>query len=94
VSRGPLPGAAVLPPPETSEERRLNGLLLQEDRDYANGWRLEIRRSARGGRGFDVFLITDGATRNISDCGDDACGQPSLAPDAGRCSTSARPVER
>ena len=63
------------------EERERVAYLLQEPRDYADGTRLEVRRSERGGRGYDVFLLSDGRSRNLSDCGDDSCGQPSLTPD-------------
>jgi len=66
---------------ETTGERRETALLAQEERDYADGRRLEMRRSERGGRGFDVFLVDGGRVQNLSDCGDDACGQPSLSPD-------------
>ena len=37
--------------------RSSTGALLQEGRDYADGTRLEVQDSARGGRGRDVFLI-------------------------------------
>jgi hypothetical protein len=70
-----------LPQPETDEERERVSLLLQENRAYADGRQLIVRRSTRGGRGYDVSLVTNGEARNLSDCGDDLCGQPSLSPD-------------
>ena len=66
-----------LPPPADDDERRRIGVLLQEARDYADGARLEVRDSERGGRGRDVFLIEGARERDVSDCGDDLCGQPS-----------------
>ena len=72
----------LLPAPETDEDRRNVSLLLQQDRAYADDRALLVRRSARGGRGFDVFLVTaPDRQRNLSDCGDERCGQPSLSPD-------------
>jgi hypothetical protein len=71
----------LLPQPESDSERERVSLLLQENRAYADGQELVVKRSARGGQGFDVSLVTDGEARRLSDCGDDLCGQPSLAPD-------------
>jgi hypothetical protein len=65
-----------LPPPVTNEERKQIGVLLQETRLYDDGARLEVRDSERGGRGRDVFLIEGAHEQNLSDCGDDLCGQP------------------
>jgi hypothetical protein len=70
-----------LPAPADDAERKRNGILLQEGRDYADGTRLEVRDSTRGGRGRDVFLIDSAGTRNLTDCGDDFCGQPARSPD-------------
>jgi hypothetical protein len=70
-----------LPPPATNEERKKIGVLLQERRAYADGARLEVRDSERGGRGRDVFLIEGANKRNLSDCGDDLCGQPARSLD-------------
>lgn len=78
TSKGEL---RLLPQPETDEERERVSFLLQENRAYADGRQLIVRRSTRGGRGYDISLVSDGAERNLSDCGDDACGQPSLSPD-------------
>src|SRR5262249_12461574 len=78
---GPDRKLTDLPPPADDAERRRNGALLQEGRDYADGTRLEVRDSERGGRGRDVFLIDTGS-RNLTDCGDDFCGQPSRSQDA------------
>ena len=70
-----------LPPPDDDGERKRNGVLLQDMRDYADGVRLEVRDSERGGRGRDVFLIDGAKQRNLSNCGDDLCLQPSRSPD-------------
>ena len=71
-----------LPPPADAEELKRNGALLQEGRDYADGTRLEVQDSARGGRGRDVFLIDSaGSQKNLTDCGDNLCGQPSRSQD-------------
>jgi hypothetical protein len=70
-----------LPPPADAERKR-NGALLQEGRDYADGTRLEVQDSTRGGRGRDVFLIDSaGSQKNLTDCGDNLCGQPSRSQD-------------
>lgn len=71
----------VLPAPEADEDRQREAFALQEERDYANETGLRVRRSERGGRGFDIFLIKDGTQRNLTDCGNDRCGQPSLTAD-------------
>jgi hypothetical protein len=90
VADDPRPRPAVLapdgrrtelPPPADDAERRRNGALLQQGRDYADGVRLEVRDSQRGGRGHDVFLINGAEVRNLTDCGDDSCGQPSRSAD-------------
>ncbi len=70
-----------LPPPSDDKERMRNGALLQEGRDYADGVRLEVRVSERGRRGRDVFLIDSVGQQNLTDCGDDFCGQPSRSHD-------------
>lgn len=75
---------SVLPPSTTDEERERVSLLLQEDRPYSGDRRLVVARSERGGRGFDVYYITGRERLNVSDCGDDACGQPSLSADQSR----------
>lgn len=71
----------MLPAPADDRERKRNGLLLQEMRDYADGVRLEVRDSERGGRGRDIFLIDGPRQKNLSDCGDDRCSQPSRSID-------------
>jgi hypothetical protein len=59
--------------------------LLQETRTHRGGATLKVERSERGGRrGFDVLLEFEQETFNLSDCGDEKCGQPSLAPDFSR----------
>ena len=70
-----------LPPPSDDAERKQVGVLLQEARSYADGARLEVQDSERGGRGRDVFLIEGASERNLSDCGDDLCGQPARSID-------------
>jgi hypothetical protein len=74
-------GRTDLPPPVDEVEQKRNGILLQEGRDYADGTRLEVRDSTRGGRGRDVFLIDVSGPRNLTDCGDDFCGQPARSHD-------------
>jgi hypothetical protein len=71
----------IVPAPEADEERQREAFALQEDRDYADGTRLVVRRSERGGEGFDIYLIKGNAQRNMTDCGNDRCGQPSLTSD-------------
>jgi hypothetical protein len=75
---------SILPPGTTDEDRNRVSLLLQEDRPYGADRRLVVARSERGGRGFDVYDITGRDRLNASDCGDDACGQPSLSLDQSR----------
>lgn len=70
-----------LSPPADEAERRRNGALLQQGREYADGVRLEVRDSQRGGRGHDVFLVNGAEVRNLTDCGDNYCGQPSRSAD-------------
>jgi len=70
-----------LPAPDDDGERKRNGLLLQDARDYADGVRLEVRDSERGGRGRDVFLVEGPRQRNLSNCGDAMCSQPSRSID-------------
>jgi hypothetical protein len=72
----------LLSQPESDDEREQVAKLLQENRAYADGRQLIVERSQRGGRGYDVYLIAaDGSKKNLSDCGDDACGQPSRSSD-------------
>ena len=71
----------IVPAPESDEERQREALALQEDRDYVDGKRLAVRRSERGGEGFDIYLIEGNTQRNMTDCGNDRCGQPSLTSD-------------
>jgi hypothetical protein len=70
-----------LPAPADEGERKRNGLMLQDARDYADGVRLEVRNSERGGRGRDIFLVEGPKQRNLSNCGDDLCSQPSRSID-------------
>lgn len=72
---------SVSPVPLSQEEARQTLVLLQENRAYIGNRALTVERSIRGGRGFDVFFSVSGHTVNISNCGDDRCGQPSLSPD-------------
>ncbi len=69
------------PAPKSDEEQKLKAILEQENRAYAGNRSLYVERSTRGGRGFDVFLKRGKEVVNLSDCGDDACGQPSFSPD-------------
>jgi hypothetical protein len=78
---GPDGRLAALPQPADDGERKRNGLLLQQMREYADGVRLEVRDSERGGRGRDVFLLAGPGQRNLSNCGDDLCLQPSRSRD-------------
>jgi hypothetical protein len=71
----------LLPQPETEQENARVSMLLQENLAYGNGRQLTVTRSRRGGRGYDVNLVDGDTVNNLSDCGDDACGQPSLSPD-------------
>jgi hypothetical protein len=61
----------LLPQPEKEQEKARVSMLLQENFAYADGRRLVVTRSQRGGRGYDVSLVTDDSTKNLSDCGDD-----------------------
>jgi hypothetical protein len=67
--------------PLSDENQKRKSCLLQEARTYVGGKNLSVRRSERGGRGFDVFLEFGGEVFNLSDAGDDRCGQASLSPD-------------
>jgi len=71
----------ILPTAETDEERAREASALQEDRDYANGKHLVVGRSEHGGEGFDIFLVDGNMQRNLTDCGNASCGQPSLTSD-------------
>ncbi len=73
------------------EEKTQVAHLMQEARSYTGGIALVVDRSERGGRGFDVFLRTDDDSYNLSDCGDDSCGQPSLSADRRRVLFILRP---
>ena len=70
--------------PTTDEERRALARLQQDARAYSGNVALVVDRSERGGRGFDVFLRSANGIVNLSDCGDDYCGQASLSPDRRR----------
>jgi hypothetical protein len=72
---------ADLPPPSNAAERKQVSVLAQEARSYADGASLEVGDSERGGRGRDVFLTKGTSERNVSDCGDDLCGQPARSID-------------
>ena len=89
-------GRLELPPPANDVERERNGALLQERRDYADGTRLEVRDSERGRRGHDVFLVGGSRSGNLTDCGDDLCGQPSRSSStyAGRVADNPTNVRR
>jgi hypothetical protein len=70
---------SILPAASTDREKEDIALLLQEDRLYSGNRRLDVARSKRGGRGYDVYYATNGNIVNVSDCGDDKCGQPALS---------------
>jgi hypothetical protein len=70
--------------PAGDDEKRALARLQQDARAYSGDRALLVDRSERGGRGFDVFLRTPDGTFNLSDCGDDYCGQASLSPDQRR----------
>lgn len=73
---------SVAPPPDNATDRKRHAALLPESRTFQDGRSLVVRPSERGGRGIDVFIERDGQqATNLSDCGDDYCGQPSLAAD-------------
>lgn len=81
----PAGGSLLLAPDAEDTARRAEiAQLAQARRDYADGTQLDVRRSARGGQGWDVYLTHGGTTVNVSDCGDAVCGQPSLSPDGRR----------
>ena len=65
----------------SDEDSYNKSVLLQETRTYADGRKLFVDRSERGGRGFDIFYKFDNNVINISDCGHDTCTQPSLSSD-------------
>jgi len=67
--------------PLSNDEQTQISYLLQEARTYVGDKKLYVERSERGGRGFDVFLQSGNATFNLSDGGDDRCGQASFSPD-------------
>ncbi|MGA1795649.1 MAG: hypothetical protein ACMUIL_07300 [bacterium] len=69
------------PAPQSDEEQEQKSILEQEHRAYAGNRSLYVKRSTRGGRGFDVFFKRGEDVFNLSDCGDDRCGQPSFSPD-------------
>jgi hypothetical protein len=72
----------MLSAPKSAQERSQVSILLQENRAYEDGTDLLVQRSVRGGRGFDIYIVTGHAdARTLTDCGDDYCGQPSLSPD-------------
>lgn len=87
-AQGPVPALlsaegvlSVAPVDVAGDERAQVLALLQEDRAYTDDRALLVARSERGGRGFDVYYVAGATRRNISDCGDDACGQPALSGD-------------
>lgn len=67
--------------PLSDDERTQLSRLLQEARTYTGDRSLFVERSERGRRGFDVYMRSEDKVINLSDCGDDRCGQPSLSAD-------------
>jgi hypothetical protein len=59
------------------------GFLMQESRSYAQNRAVFVER-AENGRGFDVYFKLGDKRYNVSDCGDDSCGQPTLSSDLRR----------
>ena len=74
----------ALPLPETPDEKRNIAILLSENRAFSGDRRLVVDRAENvpdpRRRGFDVYLVSDGVRRNLSQCGSDSCGQPSMSP--------------
>lgn len=72
----------VMKPSSTlsGEDRKRISLLTQETRSYIGDRTLFVDRSERGGRGFDVYLKSGNEVYNLSNCGDDRCGQASFSP--------------
>jgi hypothetical protein len=64
--------------PDSRKERRDVAILNNESRAYVGDRGLIVDRSDHG---FDVFLMTAGGRRNLTNCGTDACGQPALSND-------------
>jgi hypothetical protein len=71
-------------PEDDGESAEKLAVLRQDTRSYAGQTRLSVARSERGGRGFDVYLSGPSGRSNVSDCGDDSCGQASLASEPDR----------
>ncbi len=71
----------VSPPIHSAKDQEQISHLLQEARSYVGDRALHVDRSERGGRGFDVYFKSGGQLLNLSDCGDDSCGQASFSPD-------------
>ena len=71
----------VNPPTQSTEDQAQLSHLLQDARSYVGGRALYVDRSERGGRGFDVYFKSGNQVINLSDCGDDSCGQASFSPD-------------
>jgi hypothetical protein len=67
--------------PASRDERRNVAILGNESRAYAGGRTVIVDRSEHG---FDVFLLAGGQRRDLTSCGDDACGQPALSSDSRR----------
>jgi hypothetical protein len=89
VLKGREKRAAILPQngevhlshsPLPDDEQTQISHLLQEARTYVGDKKLYVERSEHG-RGFDVFLQSGDVTFNLSDGGDDRCGQASFSPD-------------
>lgn len=73
----------ALPQPETRDEKRHLAILLGESRAYTGDRQLVVDRATVAAlhrpKGFDVYLVTPDGRRNLSECGSDPCGQPSMS---------------
>ena len=66
-------------PPDTEEDAAIAALTTNA-RAHDGDRALQVDRSARSGRGFDVFLRSPQGRENLSDCDPDSCLQPSFGP--------------
>ncbi len=67
-------------PPDTAEEAAIAALTTNA-RAHDGNRTLQVDRSARSGRGFDVYLRSPQGRANLSDCDPDSCLQPSSGPE-------------
>jgi hypothetical protein len=67
-------------PPDTEEDAAIAALTTNA-RAHDGNRALIVDRSARSGRGFDVYLRSPEGRANLSDCDPDSCQQPSFGSD-------------